>query len=122
MKKNQIIQVPLKLISSSQQDKVFEDIEAIVPSIKKKRILLPISVRINPDKTGEFIVNLGEKRYRAALALGLNTIPVIIGEASEVFEEIKISMEQIRPSYQHITVDDVKKLQVKVIGFFTDKK
>lgn len=122
MKANQIIQVPLKLISSSQHNKIFEDIKPIVSTIKKEGFLHPISVRINPDKSGEFIVNLGEKRYRAALALGLNTIPVIIGEPLEVSKAIKIRMEQLRQSYQHITVENVKELQVKAIGFFTDKK
>ncbi|WP_289812152.1 hypothetical protein [Acinetobacter baumannii] len=41
-------------------------------------------MRMNPDKTGEFIVNLGENRFRAALALGLNTIPVYIEEAPKI--------------------------------------
>jgi hypothetical protein len=74
MKANQIIQVPLKLISSSQHNKIFEDIKPIVSTIKKEGFLLPIS------------------------------------------------MEQLRQSYQHITVENVKELQVKAIGFFTDKK
>ncbi|WP_407499299.1 ParB N-terminal domain-containing protein [Acinetobacter baumannii] len=84
MKTKEIIQMPLKLISSSKKDDVYENIEALVLSIKKDGFLLPISVRMNPDKIGEFIVNLGENRFRAALALGLNTIPVYIEEAPKI--------------------------------------
>ena len=59
MNSNHIIEVPLRLITSDQQNTEYSGIEILASLIEKEGFLIPISVRNNPNKKGEFIVNLG---------------------------------------------------------------
>jgi ParB family chromosome partitioning protein len=51
------------------------DIEELAESIREKGILEPILVR--PDGAGTFQIIAGERRYRAALQIGLSNVPCI---------------------------------------------
>ncbi len=55
-----------------------EELEELTASIKKHGVLAGITVTPNPNKEGEFEVLAGEKRWRSAMAAGLDTIPVTI--------------------------------------------
>jgi len=52
-----------------------EKLEELKVSIKEKGVLQPILVR---EKNGQYEVVAGERRLRAARALGLNEVPVIV--------------------------------------------
>ena len=58
-----------------------DTLEELKASIKEKGILQPILVR--PRKEGGFEVVAGERRLRAAKALGLPNVPVVIKEISD---------------------------------------
>lgn len=56
-----------------------ESITAINPVTKKPRgIKTPLSVRPHPDVKGEYIVNAGHRRLRAAKMAGMTEVPVYI--------------------------------------------
>ena len=50
----------------------------LAESITHRGVLQPISVRDNPDSPGRYIINQGERRYRASLLANKDTIPVVI--------------------------------------------
>ncbi len=50
----------------------------LAASIKERGVKTPISVRPHPDKKGHYLVNHGARRYRAAEAAGLETIPAFV--------------------------------------------
>jgi len=56
-------------------------LEELIASIKEKGVLQPVLVRA---KDGDFELIAGERRFRAAEALGLTEIPVIIRNVSDV--------------------------------------
>ena len=51
-----------------------ENLEELAASIKQHGMLQPILVR---EKDGKFIIIAGERRWRAAKLLGMNTVPII---------------------------------------------
>ena len=51
-----------------------EHLEELAASIKQHGMLQPILVR---EKDGKFIIIAGERRWRAAKLLGMNTVPII---------------------------------------------
>jgi len=58
-----------------------EELEALIASIRVHGIIQPITVkRIGPDK---YHIISGERRYRAATAIGLEEVPVYIREAGD---------------------------------------
>lgn len=65
-------------------------IEALAASIKSKGILQPLRVRWEPEQ-GKYVLIAGERRYRAALLAGLESVPVVWIEGTlspaEVLEE-----------------------------------
>jgi ParB family transcriptional regulator, chromosome partitioning protein len=58
-----------------------EKIRELADSIREKGVLQPIIVRRAPDEGFEIIA--GERRYRAARSLGLETIPAIVREVPD---------------------------------------
>jgi len=79
-----------KIIPNDAQPRQFFDTDKmieLVKSIKKNGILQPITVRKMSDQTYQIIA--GERRYRAAIELGLNWIPayaITINDESELME------------------------------------
>ena len=60
-----------------------EGIEALADSIREHGVLQPILVR-PAGEDGMYIIIAGERRWRAARMLGLDEVPVIIKEVTEV--------------------------------------
>jgi len=73
--------IPIKHIESNPENPriIFdqEKLDALIKSIKERgEILVPLSVFLN--KKNKYTIIDGERRYRAALKLGLSELPVII--------------------------------------------
>ena len=64
----------------NQPRKLFETeaLEELAESIKQYGILQPIIVKAHAQEGGSFEIVAGERRYRAALLLGLKELPVIV--------------------------------------------
>lgn len=77
--------LPVEVIqkSSYQPRRYFEpqQQEQLVLSVKKHGILEPLLVR--PLETGKYELVAGERRYRAALEVGLKEVPIIVKELTE---------------------------------------
>lgn len=67
-----------------QPRKSFEDeaLAALTESIKKHGVITPLIVTPKPD--GKYMIIAGERRYRAATAAGLISVPVVVRECSAV--------------------------------------
>ena len=66
-----------------RQDFDEEAIAELAGSIKENGVLQPILVRRHPDRSGEFEIVAGERRWRAAQAAQLHSVPVIIRELTD---------------------------------------
>jgi ParB family chromosome partitioning protein len=58
-------------------------INDLVESVREKGILQPILVRPHPDGSGAFEIIAGERRWRAAQAAALHSMPAIVRELSD---------------------------------------
>lgn len=67
-----------------QPRKSFEDgaLAALTESIKKHGVITPLIVTPKPD--GRYMIIAGERRYRAASAAGLVSVPVVVRECTDV--------------------------------------
>ncbi|MBI3316420.1 MAG: ParB/RepB/Spo0J family partition protein [Candidatus Omnitrophica bacterium] len=65
-----------------RQNFTLEGIEELAASIKEKGILQPIVVK-KSGEDGRYMIVCGERRYRAAKAIGLAQIPVIIKDIAD---------------------------------------
>ena len=79
-----LFELPLSQIISdpNQPRKQFVNIEGLALSIKEKGILQPIIVRPR-DKSGNYQIIVGERRYHASKLAGLNVLPCIIREEED---------------------------------------
>jgi ParB family chromosome partitioning protein len=79
--------VPLELLHPNrlQPRQLFdeESLKALADSIAENGILQPILVRRHAEKTSEFEIVAGERRWRAAQMARLHEIPVVIKELSD---------------------------------------
>mgnify|MGYP006429669873 CR=1 FL=1 len=79
--------LPLSAIvtTQSQPRQYFdaEKLDQLTASIKKHGILEPLLVRPLVDGKGQYELVAGERRFRAAQALNLDTVPVIIRELTD---------------------------------------
>lgn len=68
-------------------------------SIKQSGVKSPVSVRANPTTPGRWMLNFGARRYRAAKAAGLETIPAFIDEAHDDYDQVieNIQRADLRP-------------------------
>ncbi|MGN0241538.1 MAG: ParB/RepB/Spo0J family partition protein [Candidatus Weimeria sp.] len=80
-----------------------DDMNDLVDSIKQNGVLVPVTVRTNPDDDSRYEMISGHRRMHAATLAGLRTIPAIIKEMSD--DEATIAMvdsnmqrEEILPS------------------------
>ncbi len=67
-----------------------DDMEDLVESIKRNAVLVPVTVRTNPDDESRYEMISGHRRMHAATLAGLKTIPAIIKEMSD--DEATIAM------------------------------
>ena len=65
-----------------------ESIKELAASIKQNGVLQAISVRPHPAKKGRYIVNLGERRLRAVLSLGHDTINAYVSETFDAYKQV----------------------------------
>ncbi|MCH5158388.1 MAG: ParB/RepB/Spo0J family partition protein [Clostridiales bacterium] len=67
-----------------QPRKEFDDdaLSALVESIKTHGVITPLVVTPKPD--GRYLIIAGERRYRAAKAAGLDTVPVCVRDCTPV--------------------------------------
>ncbi len=70
--------------NSEQPRKMFDDsaLDALTESIKKHGIITPLVV--TPRTDGKYMIIAGERRYRAATAAGLISVPVVVRECTQV--------------------------------------
>ena len=57
-----------------------EAAERLAASVRDKGVLQPILVRPSPDRPGDYQIVAGERRWRAAQAAGLASLPVVLRE------------------------------------------
>ncbi|SCA56361.1 Chromosome-partitioning protein ParB [Candidatus Terasakiella magnetica] len=60
-----------------------EAIEGLADSIREKGILQPILVRPHPDRSGEYEIIAGERRWQASQKAQLHEVPVIVKEMDD---------------------------------------
>jgi ParB family transcriptional regulator, chromosome partitioning protein len=67
------------------------ELAALAASIREKGVLQPILVRPSPERPGEYQIVAGERRWRAAQAAGLTSVPVILRELDDL-ETLEIAI------------------------------
>lgn len=89
--------VPLKALKpndyQTRQGFPEESLKELAQSIKQKGIIQPVLVESSAKGSGErqYTIIAGERRYRAASLAGLNRIPVIVRQFTEL-EKIEIAL------------------------------
>ena len=68
-----------------------EELERLAASIRDKGVLQPILVRPSPERPGEYQIVAGERRWRAAQAAGLASVPVVLRELDDL-ETLEIAI------------------------------
>jgi ParB family transcriptional regulator, chromosome partitioning protein len=88
---SQQIELTLIDLPESQPRKYFDPqkMDQLIASVKSKGILEPLLVR--PKPSGRFELVSGERRFRAAKSLQLDSVPVVIKELSDV-EVLEVSL------------------------------
>lgn len=80
--------VPIENLKANpdQPRKVFrkEELDELTASIRDKGVLLPILVRPLPGEPGHYQIIAGERRWRAAQAARVTTVPVVVREMDDV--------------------------------------
>ncbi len=99
--------IPLKKIKANpnQPRKFFNDskMDELISSIKEKGILQPIAVR--ELKNGDYEIIAGERRYRAAKAVGLKSIPAYILSISNESEIMEYALIE---NIQRVDLDPIE--------------
>jgi ParB family chromosome partitioning protein len=72
----------------NQPRQVMGDLSELIASIAEKGIIEPLVVRVRGDR---FQIVAGERRYQAAVQIGLRELPVVIREADET-EMLEIAL------------------------------
>jgi len=65
-----------------------EALQELADSIRAIGVVQPISVRPDPVLPGRYIINYGERRYRAALIAGLHSIPAFVHRAPDTYMQV----------------------------------
>jgi ParB family transcriptional regulator, chromosome partitioning protein len=76
--------VPIELLDPNpgQPRQVMGDLSDLMASVAEKGIIEPLIVR--PQRGGRYQIIAGERRYHAAVQVGLRELPVVIREADDV--------------------------------------
>ena len=93
-----IILVPVNYIipNPNQPRKIFNktELDGLASSIKHNGIIQPLVIRRNTDETYELIS--GERRLRAAISVGLETVPCIVMSACDEQSALYSIIENIQ--------------------------
>jgi ParB family chromosome partitioning protein len=75
--------VPIELLdpNPSQPRQVMGDLSELMASVAEKGIIEPLVVR---PRGGRFQIIAGERRYHAAVQVGLRDVPVVVREADDI--------------------------------------
>jgi len=65
-----------------------EALQELADSIRAIGVVQPISVRPHPALPSRYIINYGERRYRAALIAGLCSIPAFVHRAPDTYMQV----------------------------------
>ncbi len=68
-----------------------DELEVLTASVREKGVLQPILVRPSPEQPGQYQIVAGERRWRAAQAAGLTSIPVMLRELDDL-ETLEIAI------------------------------
>lgn len=60
-----------------------EELDELAASIRERGVIQPVVVRSHPEKTEEYQIVAGERRWRAAQRAGLHDLPVVIRELDD---------------------------------------
>lgn len=94
-------ELPLELIDEDPNQPRKEDnpgfsaesLEELAATIRLRGVKSPISVRVNPETDGRYLINHGARRYRASKLALKDTIPAFIdndyNEADQVIENLQ---------------------------------
>ncbi len=74
----------------NQPRKQFDDTKQLelTASVAEGGVRVPVSVRTHPEIPGQYVLNFGARRRRAALSAGLSEIPVLIDERFDDFDQV----------------------------------
>jgi ParB family chromosome partitioning protein len=61
-----------------------ESLDDLIASIRERGILQPLLVRPHPEHRGRYQIIAGERRWRAAQAIPLHEVPVLVRELSDI--------------------------------------
>ncbi len=82
-----ILSIPIEKIHANREqprqqfDK--DKLDELAASLREKGVLQPLIVRINPNKTTDYQIIAGERRWRAAQLAKLHELPVIVRDYSD---------------------------------------
>lgn len=86
------LMVPLDAIASDpdqpRQHIDEEALQELADSIRAIGVVQPVSVRPDPALPGRYVINYGERRYRAALIAGLHAIPAFVHRAPDTYMQV----------------------------------
>ena len=114
-----IVSVALANIQSSGYNprKTFDEtsLAELAESIRQQGVLQPVGVR--PIEENRYEVIFGERRYRASLMAGLETIPAVIYEVTdEVAEEMAVTENLQRKDVTPIEEANAWSARYKIVG------
>ena len=92
-KSNQTAIAISDIVVNQHQPRIYFDqdkMDMLIDSIKAKGIIQPLTVRKNKKNTFELIA--GERRFRAAKAIGLKTVPVFIINVNNLAEMMELAL------------------------------
>lgn len=96
-------ELPLKSVAPDPLNprKIFDETEinALATSIRNVGFVHPLVVR-RPDAQGHYRIVVGERRYRAALKLGLETVPVMIRNYDDQQAYLEAQLAENLPGYR----------------------
>lgn len=108
--KDKLLEISVDDISSKEQArKVFEDIDSLAQSLKEVGQLTPINVSEDPEHERKYIIEQGERRWRAAKAAGLETIKCVVVEAPEAEDR------EIRQLTENIQRDSMRPHEISAV-------
>lgn len=76
-----------------------ERMAEMAASIKLRGVKSPISVKPHPTKPGRWMLNFGARRYRSSIAAGKRTIPAIVDEVHDSYDQVieNLQREDLSP-------------------------
>lgn len=73
-----------------------ESLQELANSIKEHGIIQPLTARVSPQDPARLELVAGERRWRAAGLAGLDTVPVIVRELSDLAAQEIVLIENLQ--------------------------